>query len=138
MPLKMNHSASFVVSNNCLDKCPKCGQNVCEHTSVADAINLKNSVSQDFSTYSSDSSLAKQLFNEPSNALVNYNNNNKNNKCNRISLSAINRLNESFFINQYQKQQQYLKNFKECQCNQKQMCYNNNNSSDNQYNFMCI
>jgi hypothetical protein len=137
MPLKMNHSASFVVSNNCLDKCPKCGQNVCEHTSVADAINLKNSVSQDFSTYSSDSSLAKQLFNEPSNALVNYNNNNnKNNKCNRISLSAINRLNESFFINQYQKQQQYLKNFKECQCNQKQMCYNNNNSSDNQYNFM--
>ena len=47
-----------------MDTCPKCGRNVCEHTSVADVINLPNSISQDFSTYSSDSSLIKQLMNE--------------------------------------------------------------------------
>jgi hypothetical protein len=78
----MNYSASFIVSKNCLDTCPKCGQNVCEHTSIADVINLPNSVSQDFSTYSSDSSLIKQLFNESSSNITNLNN--------RISLSGIN------------------------------------------------
>lgn len=51
------------LSNNCLDKCPKCGQKVCDHASIADVINLPNSISQDFSTYSSDSSLIKQFFN---------------------------------------------------------------------------
>lgn len=79
-----------------LDMCPKCGQNVCEHTSVADVINLPNSVSQDFSTYSSDSSLIKQLFgdtnssnlaNNQSQYLNHFNNNN------RISLNPLNQNN---------------------------------------------
>ena len=60
----INYSASFVISSNCLDTCPKCGLNICEHTSVAEVINLPNSISQDFSTYSSDSSLIKQIFND--------------------------------------------------------------------------
>ena len=131
MPL-MNHSASFVLSTNFLDKCPKCGQNICEHTSIADAINLQNSVSQDFSTYSSDSSLIKQLFTDPNclNASAYIHNKSKSS---RISMSAINKLSESFFLNQYQKQKQQLHNSKECSClqmyknfNSKQICYNDN------------
>jgi hypothetical protein len=62
---RANYSASFVLTTNgqfTLDTCPKCGQNVCEHASLAEVIHLPNSVSQDFSTYSSDSSLIKQLF----------------------------------------------------------------------------
>lgn len=83
---RINHSTSFVIAKSSgsgggggrdsecstttaagglgLDTCPKCGRQVCEHTSVADVINLPNSVSQDFSTYSSDSSLIKQLLSE--------------------------------------------------------------------------
>jgi hypothetical protein len=90
----MNYSSSFVMSNG-LDKCPRCGQNICEHTSVADVINLPNSLSQDFSTYSSDSSLIKQLFND-SNTNFNSNLNNK-----RISLSALSNQNNSNSNNQY-------------------------------------
>jgi hypothetical protein len=59
-----NPSHHLASSNNCLDKCPKCGQKVCDHASIADVINLPNSISQDFSTYSSDSSLIKQFFND--------------------------------------------------------------------------
>ena len=65
---RANYSTSFVLTTTgggfALDTCPKCGQNICEHTSLADVIHLPNSVSQDFSTYSSDSSLIKQLFSE--------------------------------------------------------------------------
>lgn len=69
---RINHSTSFVIASSPsssstaagLDTCPKCGRNICEHTSVADVINLPNSISQDFSTYSSDSSLIKQLLSE--------------------------------------------------------------------------
>lgn len=73
---RANCSASFVLTSSNglslqhqqfgLDTCPKCGQNVCEHASLADVIHLPNSVSQDFSTYSSDSSLIKQLFSDQS------------------------------------------------------------------------
>ena len=60
-----NHNHHHLASsNNCLDKFPKCGQKVCDHASIADVINLPNSISQDFSTYSSDSSLIKQFFND--------------------------------------------------------------------------
>lgn len=110
----INHSTSFVISTNplCLDKCPKCGQNICEHTSVADVIHLPNSVSQDFSTYSSDSSLIKQLFSESttsttSTATPNSNSSqiaNLNN--NRISLKSVNQLSNQFLFknpNQTQK-----------------------------------
>ena len=88
---RINYSTSFVISNNCLDTCPKCGQNVCEHTSVADVINLPNSVSQDFSTYSSDSSLIKQLFNDSTSSIANNINN-------RISLTAINQNHYVIFL----------------------------------------
>ncbi|CAF0834455.1 unnamed protein product [Brachionus calyciflorus] len=87
----MLSSTSFAVFETNLDSCPKCGKNICEHASVADVINLPNSLSQDFSTYSSDSSLIKQLFNESTSSTV------TNSTLNfeidpKISLSAINEL----------------------------------------------
>lgn len=91
---RINHSTSFVLGNSCLDTCPKCGQNICEHTSIADVINLPNSLSQDFSTYSSDSSLIKQLFNESTSStattISNFNFPDLN--PGQISLTAINQL----------------------------------------------
>ena len=116
---KYSYSQSFAVSNNCLDSCPKCGQNVCEHTSVADAINLPNSISQDFSTYSSDSSLIKQLCSESSHsttAAQQFTNSNKHINFSRLSINTLNNYknskhnNEStFYLNQ---QKQLMKNFK--------------------------
>ncbi|RNA29980.1 hypothetical protein BpHYR1_028417 [Brachionus plicatilis] len=67
---EMLSSTSFAVFETNLDSCPKCGKNICEHASVADVINLPNSLSQDFSTYSSDSSLIKQLFNDSTSSTV--------------------------------------------------------------------
>ena len=97
------HISLMASSNNCLDKCPKCGQRVCEHTSIAEVINLPNSISQDFSTYSSDSSLIKQLFSDSStgmspNQQLNRAQNQSLNK--RISLNHQNYyLNSNFFKN---------------------------------------
>jgi hypothetical protein len=124
----MNYSSSFVMSNG-LDKCPRCGQNICEHTSVADVINLPNSLSQDFSTYSSDSSLIKQLFND-SNTNFSSNLNNK-----RISLSALSSQNNSNCNNQYlpsniMKFHQQMNNF----YNHRSTINNSNNINNNNNN----
>ena len=110
---RLNYSTSFVVSSNCLDSCPKCGRNVCEHTSVADAINLPNSVSQDFSTYSSDSSLIKQLFNESTTAAHVRHYSNKSINFSRLSINNLNNYKHSskfvshssygFYLNQQRK-----------------------------------
>lgn len=87
----MLSSTSFAVFETNLDSCPKCGKNVCEHASVADVINLPNSLSQDFSTYSSDSSLIKQLFNESTSSTIT--NSTLNFEINpKLSLTEINNL----------------------------------------------
>lgn len=116
---KYSYSQSFAVSNNCLDTCPKCGQNICEHTSVADAINLPNSISQDFSTYSSDSSLIKQLCSESSHsttAAQQFTNSNKHINFSRLSINTLNNYKNSkynneptFYLNQ---QKQLIKSYK--------------------------
>lgn len=88
----MLSSTSFAVFETNLDSCPKCGKNICEHASVADVINLPNSLSQDFSTYSSDSSLIKQLLNESCSSTTNSSTNSTINFEPNISLDAINEL----------------------------------------------
>lgn len=92
-----------------LDVCPKCGKNVCSHTSIADIIHLPNSVSQDFSTYSSDSSLIRTIFDF--NLLPQTNNNSKIKNIQQRPLSCqfviidnqtTDRLLKEFFDNKYQ------------------------------------
>lgn len=112
---KIGYSQSFAISNNCLDSCPKCGQNICEHTSVADVINLPNSISQDFSTYSSDSSLIKQMFGADSStaAAQQFKNSNRHINFSRLSINTLNNYKNSkynngsnFYLNQNSKQSQ--------------------------------
>ena len=97
---KIGYSQSFA---NCLDTCPKCGQNVCEHTSVADVIHLPNSISQDFSTYSSDSSLIKQLYSDSTHstaALAQHfsRNSNKHINFSRLSMNTLNNFKNTKYI----------------------------------------
>ncbi len=97
---KIGYSQSFA---NCLDTCPKCGQNVCEHTSVADVIHLPNSISQDFSTYSSDSSLIKQLFSDSTHSTAalaqHFSNSNRHINFSRLSINTLNNYKNSKFAN---------------------------------------
>ncbi len=127
---KIGYSQSFAISNNCLDSCPKCGQNICEHTSVADVINLPNSISQDFSTYSSDSSLIKQMLGNDSTqatAAQQFKNSNKHINFSRLSINTLNNYKNSkynngsnFYLNQ-NKQSQIIK-LKVILCDFKQFC----------------
>ena len=119
---KIGYGHSFAISNNCLNSCPKCGQQICEHTSVADEINLPNSISQDFSTYSSDSSLIKQLLNSDSThstttAAQQFSKSNKHINFSRLSINTLNNYKNSkynssgssFYLNQ---NKQKIKNIK--------------------------
>jgi len=93
---------------------------VCEHTSVADVIHLPNSISQDFSTYSSNSSLIKQLFNDSSAALAqHFSNSNRHINFSRLSINTLNNFKNSkfsstnngsnFYINSQKKSPKNLK-----------------------------